>query len=393
MTKSLNRVFINICIVGFIMSIGQFMLNTLLPRYVDQLGASPVIVGFITSSFTISSLLLKPISGPAVDYYNKKYILAGSIFILCIAFLGYSFSYNIIFLFIFRLLHGCGMAFTVIASLGIITDIVGKEDLTRAITYYGMVQAIAGAVGPSIGLYLSNTIGYNQTFFIGMVIMIIAFIFTLTLKTNTTIHNKQDKMKISLDKIVAKEALVPAIIMIFLAATYNSISSFLTLYADAINVANIGMFFTVNAIALIISKPSLGICSKRFGEYRVLPFAIICFSFSVLLISFSTNLIMFLIASVFSAIGYGSCQPLIQALCIKSVPRNRSGSASATSYYGTDIGYLISPILSGQMVELFGYSAMFRIMACLPVISLVLFVIFRKRIKKICIKDSYILKE
>jgi MFS family permease len=247
---------------------------------------------------------------------------------------------------------------------------VPDSKLTSGIAVFSIAAAVAQAIGPGLGLALSKQFGYRQTFQIGMSIMLIAAFAVLALDDS---KKSMVPFKVSYRNIYAKEALIPAIIMFFLAAVYVNINSYLVLYAMEVNVTNIGLFYTVNAVVLLISRPIIGKLSDRFGVVRVLPLAIVFYGISMVMISYSNSIEKFVLAAVISAFGYGACQPIIQSLCMKSVTRDRRGSASATSYYGTDLGYLIGPLISGIMIERFGYAIMFRFTPLLLIFPLVIF--------------------
>ena len=46
--------FINIFILNFVMSMGQFMMNTLIPKYAYHLGAVATVVGVVTGIFAVT---------------------------------------------------------------------------------------------------------------------------------------------------------------------------------------------------------------------------------------------------------------------------------------------------------------------------------------------------
>ncbi len=376
----INPIFVKLCIINFVMMLGQNMTNTLTPKYADYLGANAVMVGMVTSIFALSSLFIKPFSGQMIDSFNRKKILFYSIIVIAIAFTGYGLSTSIIMLLFFRLLHGCGLAFTVIGCLTMVSDTLPKEKLTSGIAYYTVSGAIAQAIGPSFGLYLYDIVGYQYTFFISVIIMCLSAVITLSLNYP---NQKGQPFHLSLNNIYAKEAVLPAIIMFFLASVYITISSYLVLFAESMHVKNIALFFTVNAIALLFTRPLIGRLSDKIGTLKTLPIAIVAFALSMIMISFSTNTFMFIIASIINAFGYGACQPLIQSLCIKSVTPDRRGAASATSYYGTDFGYLFGPIIAGNLVEYFGYAGMFRTMPIMLVFALIILYVFKNKIKAI----------
>lgn len=376
----LSPEFIKISLINFAMMFGQSMANTLIPKYANALGATPTIVGVVTSVFAISALIIKPFSGPAIDCFNKKYVLFGSGLLISIAFLIYSFADSIVLLILARLVHGFGLGFTVLACLTIVSEIVPEKDLTTGIAVFSIAAAVSSAFGPQTGLLLLKARGFSTTFSIGMAIMILSSIMALTLKSSS---RSNVKYKIDFNNIYAKEAVIPASIMMLLSAVYVNVTAFIVLFSESVGVMNIGLFFTVNAFALIFSRPISAHFSDRFGIEKMLPLSIIIFGLSMIFISYSKNQSMFLIAAILNAFGYGAAQPLIQSLCMKSVPKNRRGSASATSYYGTDIGYLVGPIIAGKIVELYSYRTMYRLTPIL--LCFALFVFFRYRAKIISI--------
>ena len=104
----------------------------------------------------------------------------------------------------------------------------------------------------------------------------------------------------------------------------------------------------------------------------------LCFAGAFIIISYSSNIWMFLAAAVVSAFGYGACHPAVQALCMKCVPKHRRGAGSTTNYIGQDLGNLVGPTVAGFVVERFNYATMWRIMT-FPILLAMLIVIFARR--------------
>ena len=71
------------------------------------------------------------------------------------------------------------------------------------------------------------------------------------------------------------------------------------------------------------------------------------------------SLIMFLIASVFGAIGQGSGLPSIQAHCVKMVDKASTGVATSTIMIGQNIGNAIAPVIGSFFIGAFDYEATF----------------------------------
>jgi MFS family permease len=95
------------------------------------------------------------------------------------------------------------------------------------------------------------------------------------------------------------------------------------------------------------------------------------------------------IAAFFNAFGYGACQPAIQSLCMKRVPKERRGAGSCTSYIGADLGSLLGPVIAGYLAEKIGYPEMWRIMMLPIFIALVFVIIFRSDISSANIDETF----
>jgi len=102
------------------------------------------------------------------------------------------------------------------------------------------------------------------------------------------------------------------------------------------------------------------------------------FAIALLIISFSRTLPMFLLAAFVSAFGYGACYPVIQALCMKIVPKERRGAGSSSNYIGMDLGILIGPVLAGRIAEKLGYVTMWRIIIIPVIIAIALSLLFSR---------------
>ena len=55
--KIWNASFISVFIANMLMFMGQQMMNTLVAKYANHLGAAPIIVGLVTSAFAYTALI------------------------------------------------------------------------------------------------------------------------------------------------------------------------------------------------------------------------------------------------------------------------------------------------------------------------------------------------
>jgi MFS family permease len=368
--------FLKVFIVNIMLSFGVFAMNTLSATFADYLGAKAMIVGLVSSLFALTAMIFKLFAAPAIDTLNRKHILMAAVAIIIVSFVGYIFSTTIPLLIISRLLTGVGLAFTTTTCLTIASDALPVERMSSGIGVFSLGSVICQAIAPTIGLKLVENQGYTFTFILLTVEMLAAFAVISTMKIEFT-RNKM--FYVSIRSVIAQEALLPTIILFLLNLTFSVVNAFLVLYAtkQGIN-SNIGFFFTVYALSMLISRPIVGKLADKHGTVAILMPCALIFAASFLIISFATSLPLLLVAAFVSAFGYGGCFPVLLAACMTSVSPERRGAAISTGYIGLDLANLLGPVSAGLIIQSFGYTSMWRLMIIPILIGAAVSTIFRE---------------
>ncbi len=389
-----TKAFLNVFILNIAINFAQFMLNTLIPKYADALGANATVVGMVSSMFAITALGIRPIGGPAISYFKKNRLLALAVGFIMMAFMIYGFSNSVWMLIIGRLFHGMGMGLTAPICLALASDALPENKMASGIGVFSLAQAVSTAIGPYIGLTLAGVLGYNLSFFIGAAMMGLSLI--LCLRIDTREPERTEPFRIRLNNIVASEVVTPAVLMFFLGGAYACLNAFIVIYGGLRGVEDIGLYFTAYAVCLLVSRPFSGRIADKYGLDKTLIPGMIIFALSFILVSFADSLPMFLLSGAVSAFGYGIIQPSVQTLCMQVVPRERRGVAGNTNYIGVDLGFLLTPTLAGLLVtsvatgtgsKLAGYVTMFRLLVIPVLIGLAIFIAKRKTLLGKIIKN------
>ncbi len=379
--KIWNRQFVCIFLANALMYLGLYMVQTLVTKYADSLGATEQQVGLVASSFAITALLVKVISGTIIDSFRKELVLRCALVFMVVAFFGFSISNSVQSIFVFRLFQGVAQAFTAATYLSLATQFLPPDKIGAGIGIFTLAQASGQAIAPAVGLWIEELSSLRMTFLFSGCVLVMSFLMTFSVRTAPPAQRK--KLRISPWNIVAKEALLPGIMQTLMVCCNSLINSHLVLYATEQGVDGIGLYFTVYAGSMLITRPLLGKLTDKVGSIRVLVPALLCFTLSFYLISVSTSLPLFLVAGVVGAFGFGAASPIINTLCVKSVTPDRRGLASTTSYIGFDLGNLIGPMVASQLIPFVGYTPMWRIMPITVFAALALLLIFRKRFARI----------
>lgn len=385
-----NPMFLSIFFATMALYMGQQMSNSLLSLYAKSMGAPADQIGQLMSMFAITALIFRFVSGPAMNAFNRKKLVAMGMSFMATAYVGFSFApviaqavgvEAITVLKAFRLFQGIGNAFAAACCLTIVADTLPKDKFSTGMGYYGCAQVVSQSIGPTVGVFLRDTIGYRNTYLVVFAVMCCAIFAATRIKLAP---RKRVPFSLKLSNMIAKEAVVPAIITFFINIGFTSISAFLLVYSEERGIVGGSLFFTVYALTLLATRPLIGRLTERFGFAKVGIPSVLMTACSFVLIGFSESLLMLLAAAVFNAFGYGAIQPMLQSLCMKSVPSERRGSASGTNYIGTDAATIIGPMICGKVADLMGYTPVVWLTMTIPIfVAAAAIFLFRKRIRKI----------
>lgn len=376
--KIWNTSFIMVFIANCLMNLGAQMSNALLGVYVEYLGYTPTVIGLVVGCFAYPALIFKVVSGPAIDSFNRVGIASGFMFVLATSFFCYALSDNVYVVTFGRLLQGFALAFTTTCCLALAADVLPQNHISKGIGYFSLAQAACMAVGPAVGLYLSSIFSYQVAFFCGAGICAAggaacAFV-------RPFISQKKVPFKISFKSVVAKEVIPPALVYGLLTMVNMSINSFLVVYGMQQGIGdNVGLFFTVYAVAMFVGRPIFSSVAEKYGTLVVLVPACICYGLGIGLLSLINSLSFLLADAVLLALGFGIAGPVIQAVCMKGVAPERRGAASSTCYLFADVGSILGPVAGGAIATCLGYQAMWLLLVIPILIALLLLLITRKR--------------
>ena len=89
-----TRNFILLFVSHMLSSAGVYMVNTLLPLYSRSMGATDAVIGFISSAFYMIALASRPISGPAIDAFDKKILFLILLKAFCVQYGYFTFMFH-----------------------------------------------------------------------------------------------------------------------------------------------------------------------------------------------------------------------------------------------------------------------------------------------------------
>lgn len=380
--------FIKIMIMSFLLSFSFNMQNTALPLYTQFIGGNKSDTGLIMGVFTISALLFRPIFGNLVDAKGRKITLIGGIFLYSLLVFSYGLISSIILLLVVRFLQGIGFSAYTTANGTVVADVLPKSRLTEGIGYFGISNIIATAIGPTATLFLIKNIGYKTSFFIFYFVCLLGLIMAFLLNFQKSIEQRGRNKNKSI-VIIEKTAIPNSIVVFLIMIPVGAVMTFLPTYALSKEINNIGIFFILYALAIFITRPIIGCIADRYDTSLILIPGMIFLIINFVILIYAKSIIWFAVAGVFYGFGFGSTQPILNALLIRLSPSERRGAANATFFSAMDFGAGIGSIAFGVIAQKIGFQAVFMLCILFVLLAIIEYYIsLTKQIKKLKIQIS-----
>lgn len=360
----------------FLYLVFYLLLVTMAVYAVEQFHVSESQAGLVTGIFIVGTLIGRLFIGRMITSIGNKKMLYFGLVSFILTSLLYFVDGGITFLLITRLLHGIALGAASTATGTIVAELIPDERKGEGIGYYSMSITLATAIGPFIGLFMSQHTTYQAIFGFCLTLGIISFVISLFAKIpvmkKPAIAAERRKLKFS--DFVEPKALPIALVVILISLGYSSVLSFINFYAIEIDLVDVAsLFFVVYAVAILVSRPFTGRLMDLKGANSVMYPAFILFAAGLLLLSTAANSVALLLAGVLIGLGFGNMQSTTQAIAIKVTPPHRIGLATSTYYIALDAGLGFGPYVLGFVIPLTGYSSLYIIMGVLVLLTTILY--------------------
>lgn len=381
-TKSIYTVdVILVMAASFLFMFSVMFVTPLINGYALSLGADSILAGIITGSMSIVSIFLRPIAGNLVDLYSKYCLsLIGGILIL-IGVSGYWLVNTSGLLILFRLINGTGFVLATICMTTWLAFLVPRRFVGEAMGFYGLMNALAMAVAPLIAINSYKVIGYRYSMMIASLAAVIMLIMIKFVKNHAIPQNKLSLKNIKHIRIIQKDTIPVALLMLFFSIPYFATQADLVEYVAMRKLSvSVGYFFLIYALLLLIIR----IWLKRFFDTIAFGFwfwlSLIAMIIFLISMAFMKNNFIMLIAAVALSIGYGVIYSINQTTALLLSPLDQQGLASSTVYLGLDFGMASAPILGGIIASTIPHFYFYPIMLIMVPFVLVIYFIYRKKL-------------
>ena len=167
------------CFALFMLMLDNTVVNVALPSIQRDLNASLASLEWTVNAYTLTLAVLLVTGGRLGDIFGRRRMFLFGVVVFGLSSLAIGFAPTDGFLVAFRAIQGVGAAFMMPATLSIITQAFPAEQRGTAIGTWAGVSALALAIGPVVGGFLTEDVSWRAIFFINPPIAVIAVAVTL----------------------------------------------------------------------------------------------------------------------------------------------------------------------------------------------------------------------
>jgi MFS transporter, DHA1 family, tetracycline resistance protein len=362
-------------LIVFIDLLGFGIILPILPLYAQQFGAEPNEATLLVAIYSLMQFLFAPLWGSLSDRYGRRPILLLTLFGSVIAYAGLGFANSLVILFIARGLAGM-MAGNIATAQAYIADITTPTNRARGMGIIGAAFGLGFIFGPAIGGFLTGTNPENANFHLPALfaggLSLLALLCALILLPESL--NSETKAKIQLHRSrqrrlnwlhLLQRPQLAMLIGIYFLVTFAVAAMDSTLALWSKEELNWGpqqtsyLFAFMGIVCTVVQGGLIGFLKKQLGEIKSLTLGIIGLGLGLLLIGFSQNLVLLLIATTFISWGISVTQPILNSLISQITDLEDQGQILGIASSCSALARIGGPTWAGASFMRFGSSAPF----------------------------------
>ncbi|MFC1790392.1 MFS transporter [Patescibacteria group bacterium] len=354
--------------------LGFSLVLPFLPYMAQDLGASPLTVGLILTSFSLLQFISAPIMGKLSDRFGRKPLLVISQISTMVSFVILGFAKSLPLIFLSRIVDGAlGSNFTI--AQAVLADLSTKKDRSRIFGIGGMAFGFGFLVGPVLGGTLAK-FSYSLPAYLAagisfLTILMTVFFLPETLRKRkspllprtagesgvTEIHHsEQNKIKI-IDWASTKNffasfptgIILTQLFFYFLAHAIFQ-GSFSLFARGKLNLETDQVGYLLGFIGLtniIIRGGLLGKLIKLFGEEKLRFWGMILTALGLSFFPVAWNFKSLLTITTLFALGNGLARPFMTGAISRSVSDSKQGEVMGVTSSLGSLSRIIGPLVGG----------------------------------------------
>ena len=372
--------FLAMCGFSFTVFLSAFQLFPTAPFRILDLGGSRATAGLFLGLLTYASAISGPFTGALADHLGRRRALVACSLVVAAMAAGYGLVTDARLMLGIAVVHGVFWSGLLTASAAYVTDIVPTHRRAEGIGYWGLAATLAVSVAPTIGLGLYG-LGWSWSCAsVGGLSLVMAAVAWRLPDDRAGGATSRRAGRAGRGRLLEWRVTALAGTLFLYAFGYGGIVSFVALYAEANAISPRGLYFIVFTSTVILTRPFLGRLADRVGHARVLLPMIGAVVAGYALLAAGGAWPWLVASALVFGVGFGAAYPIFVALALHDVAPERRALAFGSILAALDTGIGSGSIVTGAVIERWGYGAAYGTAAALAALAIPYFVAVTRRL-------------
>ena len=183
------------CFALFMIMLDNTVVNVALPSIQREFDASIAALEWTVNAYTLAFAVMLATGGRLGDIFGRRRAFLFGVIVFALSSASAGFASSEAMLVVSRIAQGIGAAFMMPATLSIITNAFPAEERGRAIGTWAGVSALALAIGPLLGGFLTEEVSWRAIFYINLPVAagaVVASLFAVRESRDETVGREVD---------------------------------------------------------------------------------------------------------------------------------------------------------------------------------------------------------
>ncbi len=168
--------FVGILTVLFLASLNLTVVGSAMPRVISDLGGFHLYAWAFTA-YSLATTIIIPVVGTISDRVGRRPLILLGIAVFALGSVGLGFAHSMEQLIVLRAVQGIGGGTLMAMSFTAIADLFTPIERGRYQGYTGAVWGVSSVVGPLVGGFLTDHLGWRSVFFVNLPFALLAAYF------------------------------------------------------------------------------------------------------------------------------------------------------------------------------------------------------------------------
>jgi EmrB/QacA subfamily drug resistance transporter len=160
-------------LVMLLAALDQTIVSTALPTIVGELGGLEHL-SWVVTAYLLATTIVTPLYGKLGDLFGRKIVLQSAIVLFLVGSALCGTSRSMVALIGFRALQGLGGGGLMVTTMAVVGDLLSPRERGRYQGIFGGVFGLATVIGPLIGGFFVDHLGWRWIFYINLPLGLIA---------------------------------------------------------------------------------------------------------------------------------------------------------------------------------------------------------------------------